>query len=177
METTSPETANYYLRFGWKLLSQYTVAATEDSPEKTCYVLAAVAGLEDTRRLLDVPDVATANAYLDLGWRLIDKYVSTPELPSAAPRELTPPGSVSPITEPSVAQPDVAQPDAAGRDATPRDATGAPGDEHCLSPRRERIHFVLAWQRDEPPPGAEAPKFIREHITYFESNEEIAVEP
>jgi hypothetical protein len=79
METTSPETANYYLRFGWKLLNQYTVPATPDTPEKVRYVLASVVGVEDTRRLITLHDTDEVNAYLQLGWRLIEKYVTTDE--------------------------------------------------------------------------------------------------
>jgi hypothetical protein len=79
METTSPETANYYLRFGWKLLNQYTVPATADTPEKVRYVLGSVSGLEDTRRLLTLHDTGEVNAYLAIGWRLIDKYVTSGE--------------------------------------------------------------------------------------------------
>jgi hypothetical protein len=79
METTSPDTANHYLRFGWKLLNQYTVPATAETPEKVRYVLASVAGLEDTRRLVILLDAGEVNAYLEQGWRLIEKYVSTDE--------------------------------------------------------------------------------------------------
>lgn len=81
METTSPETANYYLRFGWKLLNQYTVPATADTPEKVRYVLASVVGVEDTRRLITLQDTDEVNAHLELGWRLIEKYVTTDENP------------------------------------------------------------------------------------------------
>jgi len=127
METTSPDTVNYYLRFGWKLVTQHTVPATEDSPEKTCYVLASIGGLEDTRRLLVLTDFAEANRYLELGWRLVEKFVTTDD------------------------------------------------DQR----RQERIHFVLAWQRDEEPPTptGDPPRLVREHITHFESGEEISVEP
>ena len=79
METTSPDTANHYLRFGWKLLNQYTIPATPDTPEKVRYVLAAVVGVEDTRRLITLSDTAEVNAYLQLGWRLLEKYVTTDE--------------------------------------------------------------------------------------------------
>jgi hypothetical protein len=79
METTSPETANYYLRFGWKLLNQYTVPATADTPEKVRYVMASVVGVEDTRRLITLHDTGEVNAYLELGWRLLEKYITTDE--------------------------------------------------------------------------------------------------
>ena len=75
METTSYETANHYLRFGWSLINQHVVEATADQPAMFKYVLASVRRLEDTRRVIDISEPAAVN--LDLGWKLIDKYVTT----------------------------------------------------------------------------------------------------
>lgn len=127
METTNPETANHYLRFGWKLLNQYVLPATDDTPERVRYVLGSVVGVEDTRRLLTLSNTDEVNTYLDLGWRLLEKYVTTVE-----------------------------------------DAQR----------RQEAVHFIVAWQRDEPPPlpGPEAPRMITEHVTHFDASEEIRVE-
>ncbi len=112
METTSHETANQYLRFGWDLINQYVVEATSDSPAVVTYVLASVRRLADTRVVLTLTDADTVNDYLSIGWKLIDKYV-----------------------------------------------TGCPAPER----RDETIHFVLAWQSDDPPqrPGS-APAVQRE---------------
>jgi hypothetical protein len=108
METTSHETANQYLRFGWDLINQYVVEATSDQPPVVTYVLASVRRLADTRVLVTLSDADTVNDYLATGWKLIDKYV-----------------------------------------------TG------CQAPERrdETIHFVLAWQNDDPPqhPGSSPP--------------------
>jgi len=77
METNSHETANQYLRFGWILINQYTVEATVDQPSMVKYVLASVRRLEDTRQLIEVIDTSEVNAYLSLGWKLIDKFVTS----------------------------------------------------------------------------------------------------
>ena len=108
METTSHETANQYLRFGWSLINQYVVEATPERPAAVTYVLASVRRLEDTRQLITLTDGREVNEYLTLGWKLIDRHVNTDE---------------------SV--------------------------EH----RKEVIHFVLAWQSEEPPlmPGSLPP--------------------
>jgi hypothetical protein len=105
METSSHETANQYLRFGWSLINQYVVGATDDSPAMVKYVLASVRRLEDTRQVAVFIDPDEVNAHLSLGWKLIDKHV--------------------------------------------RSADPAEG-------RHETLHFVLAWQSDDPParPGA-----------------------
>lgn len=107
IETSSYETANQYLRFGWTLINQHVTEATTDSPTKMNYVLASVRSLEDTRELLSLRDVDEVNAHLQIGWRLIDKYVTAQE-PGAG--------------------------------------------------RNETIHFILAWQSEEPPayPGNQA---------------------
>jgi hypothetical protein len=76
METTSHETANQYLRFGWSLINQYVVEATADTPAMVKYVLASVRRLEDTRRLLTLTDADAVNEHLAVGWRLVDKYVT-----------------------------------------------------------------------------------------------------
>lgn len=76
METTCPETANQYLRFGWTLINQYVIEATADTPATIKYVLASVRRLEDTRQVITLADPAQVNAYLELGWKLIDKHVS-----------------------------------------------------------------------------------------------------
>jgi hypothetical protein len=83
VETHSPETVNQYLRFGWKLVNQHVIEAREGHPPKVKYVLASFRALEDTKRLITLSDVAQINEYLDLGWRLIEKYVtqSAPEGP------------------------------------------------------------------------------------------------
>jgi hypothetical protein len=81
METTSYETANQYLRFGWNLINQHVVEATADQPAAVKYVLASVRRLEDTRQVVVVTDADEANGYMSLGWRLIDKYVTGPDLP------------------------------------------------------------------------------------------------
>jgi hypothetical protein len=100
METTCPETANQYLRFGWSLINQYVVEATPDTPALVKYVLASIRRLEDTRSLITVTDSEAVNAYLALGWKLVDKYVT------------------------------------ASAESERRD---------------ERLHFILAWQTDDPP--------------------------
>ena len=76
METTCPDTANQYLRFGWKLINQYVIAATADTPAMVKYVLASVRRLEDTRQVMTLTDPAAVNEYLELGWKLIDKHVT-----------------------------------------------------------------------------------------------------
>jgi len=81
METTSYETANQYLRFGWNLINQHVVEATADQPAMIKYVLASVRRLEDTRQVIVVTDPREANEYLSLGWKLIDKYVTGPDSP------------------------------------------------------------------------------------------------
>jgi hypothetical protein len=77
METTSFDTANQYLRFGWKLVSQHAVEPAPGEPVRMNYVLVSVRTLEDTRRILELADNETANRYLELGWRLVDKYVTS----------------------------------------------------------------------------------------------------
>jgi hypothetical protein len=76
METSCDETANQYLRFGWSLINQYVVEATADEPRMIKYVLASVRQLEDTRKVVELDDAEELNAYLALGWKLIDKYVT-----------------------------------------------------------------------------------------------------
>jgi hypothetical protein len=108
METTCPETANQYLRFGWSLINQYVVEATPDTPARVKYVLASIRRLEDTKSVVTLSDPAAVNDYLALGWKLVDKYVT------------------------------------AASDVERRD---------------ERLHFILAWQTDDPPlrPGDALP--------------------
>ena len=77
METTSQEVANQYLRFGWNLINQYVVPATSDSPSTVKYVLASIRRLEDTRQVAVLTDAAAVNQYLDLGWKLIDKFTTS----------------------------------------------------------------------------------------------------
>jgi hypothetical protein len=105
METTSHDTANQYLRFGWSLINQYVVEATADQPSAVKYVLASVRRLEDTRQVIALSDPDDVNEYLAVGWKLIDKHVTASK-------------------------------------ASDR--------------RDETLHFVLAWQSDEPParPGS-----------------------
>jgi hypothetical protein len=81
METTCPETANQYLRFGWKLINQYVVEATADAPATVKYVLASLRSLDDTRQVMRLSDSAAVNEYLELGWKLIDKYVTASSEP------------------------------------------------------------------------------------------------
>ena len=76
IETDSADTANQYLRFGWKLINQYTVPATTESPPKVSYVLASMRSLEDTKHVVRETQWEMVNQYLDLGWKLIDKYVT-----------------------------------------------------------------------------------------------------
>lgn len=76
METTCPDTANQYLRFGWKLINQYAVEATAETPAAVKYVLASFRSLDDTHEVLTLSDTAAVNEYLKLGWKLIDKYVT-----------------------------------------------------------------------------------------------------
>jgi hypothetical protein len=123
IETTSHETANQYLRFGWNLINQYVTEATEDRPASVTYVLASVRRLEDTRELLVLSDPDEVNDFLNLGWKLIDKHVTA----SAAAKK-----------------------------------------------RQETIHFVLAWQSEEPParPGS-VPPVIRELRTRFSPGDEL----
>ena len=76
IETSSPDTANQYLRFGWKLINQYNIPATAEEPPKVSFVLASIRTLEDTRQLVRESDWELVNKYLELGWRLIDRYVA-----------------------------------------------------------------------------------------------------
>jgi hypothetical protein len=76
METSSHETANQYLRFGWNLINQYVVEASEDQPATMRFVLASVRRLEDTREVLTLNDIEVVNAHLTMGWRLIEKHVT-----------------------------------------------------------------------------------------------------
>lgn len=79
METSSHETANQYLRFGWSLINQYVVEATDDQPRMVRYVLASVRCLEDTRKIILLSDPDEVNEYLSVGWKLIDKHVTASE--------------------------------------------------------------------------------------------------
>ena len=81
METTCHDTVNQYLRFGWSLINQYVVPATEDRPAAVTYVLASIRRLEDTRQLVCLSDVEAVNEHLRLGWKLIDKHVTTLDSP------------------------------------------------------------------------------------------------
>jgi hypothetical protein len=105
METTSQDTANQYLRFGWSLINQYVVEATADTPATVTYVLASIRRLEDTRQVLLLTDPELVNRHLELGWKLIDKFVTASSNPDR---------------------------------------------------RDEILHYVVAWQTDDPPmhPGA-----------------------
>ena len=76
METSSQDTANQYLRFGWRLINQYVVEATANTPATVTYVLASIRRLEDTRHVVPLTDPEQVNQYLELGWRLIDKFVT-----------------------------------------------------------------------------------------------------
>jgi hypothetical protein len=76
METTDPDTVNQYLRFGWKLINQYVVQTRSDALPVVNYVLASVRTLEETKELVTLTDTDEVNAYLALGWRLLDKYVT-----------------------------------------------------------------------------------------------------
>jgi hypothetical protein len=75
VETYSPDTVNQYLRFGWKLVNQHVVETRDGQPPKVKYVLASFRSLEDTRQLETLTDVNAVNAHLELGWRLIEKFV------------------------------------------------------------------------------------------------------
>jgi hypothetical protein len=88
METTSYETANQYLRFGWTLINQHVVEGTSGEPTTLKYVLASVRRLEDTRQVVIFSDPQIANEHLKLGWKLIDKFLTGVEL--AAGRHETP---------------------------------------------------------------------------------------
>lgn len=88
METTCQETANQYLRFGWRLINQYVVEATPDTPASIRYVLASIQRLEDTRLVIPLTDPAVVNQYLELGWRLIDKYVTSSTDPNRRDEQL-----------------------------------------------------------------------------------------
>jgi hypothetical protein len=79
METTSHDTANQYLRFGWTLINQYVVDATADEPRTVRFVLASVRRLEDTRQVVELSHPDEVNQYLALGWKLIDKHVTSSE--------------------------------------------------------------------------------------------------
>ena len=76
METTSPEVANQYLRFGWKLINHYAVPATSEIPAAVQYVLASIRTLEDTREIVTLEDPEAVNEHVRLGWKLIDKFVT-----------------------------------------------------------------------------------------------------
>jgi len=77
METSSAETANQYLRFGWKLINQFVIPATADAPSVVNYVLASLRGLEDTKQVLSLSDPHAVNEHLHAGWKLIDEYVTS----------------------------------------------------------------------------------------------------
>lgn len=100
METTCHETANQYLRFGWSLINQYVVEATESQQRAVKYVLASVRRLEDTKEIILLTEPDEVNEYLSVGWKLIDKHVTASD---------------------------------------------------CGDQRHETLHFVLAWQSEEPP--------------------------
>ena len=76
METTSQDTANQYLRFGWSLINQYVIEATADTPATVTYVLASIRRLEDTRHVALLTDPNLVNQHLELGWKLIDKFAT-----------------------------------------------------------------------------------------------------
>jgi hypothetical protein len=76
LETTSWETANEYMRFGWKLINQRLIPATPDQPEMVSYVLGSFRALSDTRELVTLEDVDLVNQYLSVGWKLIDEYLT-----------------------------------------------------------------------------------------------------
>ncbi len=107
METTCHDTANQYLRFGWRLINQYVVEATQERPSMVTYVLASIHRIEDTREVLVLVNPDEVNEHLALGWKMIDKHVTTAE---------------------------------------------------SSEMRHETMHFVLAWQSDDPParPGSTA---------------------
>ncbi len=76
METTSFDVANQYLRFGWKLINQYAVPGTADSPPAINYVLGSFRTLSDTRKVVTLTDEAEVNAHLKAGWTLLDQYLT-----------------------------------------------------------------------------------------------------
>jgi hypothetical protein len=80
VETTSSETVNQYLRFGWKLVNQCVLEPRDGLPARVNYILASFRALEDTRQLLTLSDVEQVNQHLELGWRLIDKTVTQSNL-------------------------------------------------------------------------------------------------
>lgn len=88
METTCQDTANQYLRFGWSLINQYVIEATPDTPATIKYVLASVRRLEDTRQVKPLADPDLLNRYLELGWKLIDKYVTASSNPDRRDEQL-----------------------------------------------------------------------------------------
>lgn len=77
METASHEEVNQYIRFGWKLLSQRVIPGSDETPPETRFVLASIRTLEDTRFLARTSQWEEANEYLQCGWRLIEKFVTT----------------------------------------------------------------------------------------------------
>ena len=74
METPSVDTANQYLRFGWKLINQHVVEPHDGLPAGMNYVLASIRTIEDTKEIITLTDERLVNTYLSLGWKLIDKY-------------------------------------------------------------------------------------------------------
>lgn len=76
IETTNPETVNQYLRFGWKLVNQYTLEPRDGMPARINFVLASFRSLEDTRQVIALESTEQVNQHLQLGWRLIDKIVT-----------------------------------------------------------------------------------------------------
>src|SRR5436190_1174436 len=77
METTSVDTANQYLRFGWKLINQYVTPAAPGSPAIVNYVLASLRNLEDTKQIITLTDPDQVNEHLKEGWTLVEKYVTS----------------------------------------------------------------------------------------------------
>ena len=81
METPSVETANQYLRFGWKLINQHVVEPHDGWPAGMNYVLASIRTIEDTKEIITITDEQVVNEYLSLGWTLIDKYLTATDEP------------------------------------------------------------------------------------------------
>ena len=77
METTSVDTANQYLRFGWKVINQYVAPAAPGSPAVVNYVLASLRSLEDTKQVVTLTEPDQVNEYLKAGWTLIEKYATS----------------------------------------------------------------------------------------------------
>lgn len=112
--------------------------------------------LEGARRVMETANHETANQYLRFGWSLINQYVAeaTADQPTtvkyvlASVRRLEDTRQVVVLTDPQAVNEHLAL----GWELIDKHVTAAPQSQG----RDETLHFVLAWQSEDPPeqPGA-----------------------